>query len=132
MNMIEKPECWSVDNEYFNAESLGDLIDGNDNLEVGQMVYVADALIPDPGSYVDVDSVLEQMGERAFDDCGEAADVYPDVTGEAKQELDDILKAWARQHCTPRFWEVRNVREYILTEEDIPQDAEEKATGAAS
>lgn len=118
--MTEKKECWSVDEECFNAQSLGDLVDSNYGLEVGQTVWVGDALHPDAGSYVDAESVIEQMGERASDDCGEAAEDYPDVDKEAMQELDDLLKAWARKHCTPRFWSVHNIREYTITAEDLP------------
>lgn len=124
--MSEKQECWSADEECFNAETLGDLLDGNDELEAGHTVWVGDALPPDAASYIDADSVIEQMGERAMDDCGECAEDYPDVTAEARRELDDALKAWARKHCTPRFWQVRNVREYVLTAEDVPQEVDAK------
>jgi hypothetical protein len=118
--MIEKKECWSVDEECFDAAGLGDLIGSHhDELEVGTTVYVADAVTPDPADYIDVDGILEKMGERAGDDCGEYADDYPDVSKDARQELEDVLKTWARKHCTPRFWKVKNVREYILTADDL-------------
>lgn len=121
--MTEKKECWSSDDETFGANSLAELIESGAGMrgdfKVGDTVYVGDAVTPNPESYVDVDSVLEQMGERASDDCGESADDYPDVSKDAKRELEDALKAWARKHCTPRFWRVKNVREYILTADDL-------------
>lgn len=127
--MTEKKECWSSDEETFNADSLEELIEMGTGMpgdfEVGDMVYAGDAVTPDPADYIDADGILEQMGERANDDCGEAADDYPDITPEAKQELEDVLKAWARKHCTPRFWKVKNVREYILTAEDFTEGAKQ-------
>lgn len=65
----------------------------HDALEVGLTVWVADAVHPDPASYLDVDDVLTQMGERAADDYGEAAEGFPDVSGDARQELAGFLKA---------------------------------------
>jgi hypothetical protein len=113
-------ECWSVDVETFRSESLGDLIDRHSGeLEVGQTVYVGQSVRPDPARYVDADTVIEQMGELAYDDCSESAEDFPDVTKEARQELEDLLKAWATKHCTVTFWQVLNVREYVLTAEDL-------------
>ena len=116
-------ECWSDDvNEDFNYDSLADLLDSNHELAVGDTVYVADAVIPDPATYIDADDILEQMGERASDECGEYAEDYPDVTDEAKQSLEAFLKGWARKHCTPtNFYTVSKVREYILTAGDLEQ-----------
>lgn len=116
-------ECWSDDvNEDFNYDSLADLLSSNHELAVGDTVYVADAVTPDPATYIKVDDILTQMGERATDDCGEYAEDYPDVTDEAKQSLEGFLKDWARKHCTPtNFYTVSKVREHILTAGDLAQ-----------
>lgn len=115
----EQVECWSANNEEFCAGSLGDFLESNDELVAGEAVYVADAVTPDPASYINVDDILEQMGERASDECGEWADDYPDVTAEARQTLTELLEHWARTHCKPSFWRVKNVREYVLTPGDL-------------
>lgn len=116
----DKGECWSMDEELFRAESLNELVnDHHDELEVGQTVWVADSVHPDPAGYIDVDYTLEQIGERAMDDCGEAAEDFPSVTAEARNELESLLKTWARKHCTVSFWQVKNVRPYVLTAEDL-------------
>lgn len=116
---LEPAECWSDDKEEFNYNTLGDLL-SNGGLAVGDTVYYADAVIPDPADYINADDILEQMGERASDDCGECAEDYPDVSAEAKQSLDGFLKGWARKHCTPmNFYKVQNVREHVLTAGDL-------------
>ncbi|ABM37586.1 hypothetical protein [Polaromonas naphthalenivorans] len=114
-------ECWSDDvNEDFNYDSLADLLGSNDELAVGDTVYVADAVIPDPATYINADDILEQMGERAREDGGEYAEDYPDVSADAKQSLDAFVKGWARKHCTPtNFYKVSKVRDYILTARDL-------------
>jgi hypothetical protein len=66
-----------------------------------------------------VDDVLEMMGERAYDECGESAENYPDVTKEAREELDALLMAWMEKHAKPTFYRVVNVRPYTLTAEDL-------------
>jgi hypothetical protein len=60
---------------------------------------------PAPESYVpDPEWVIEHMAEGAGDEGGEAADEFPDVSAEAKAELDALLTAWARKHVKVSFW----------------------------
>jgi hypothetical protein len=44
-----------------------------------------------------------------------------DVSAEAKQELNDLLKSWMEKHVTVNFYTVHDVREYVLTEEDLQE-----------
>lgn len=111
-------ECWSVDDEFFKYESLGDLIDSND-IEVGHTVYRGRPAPVEPKDLIDADDIIEMLGERAQDTVGEAAEDYPDVSDEAAAELDDILKAWVTKHCQPRFYRVTDVQPYVITEEDL-------------
>lgn len=116
----EPKQCWSADEEAFCYDSLHELLDSNDELAVGDPVYFADAVIPDPATYIDVDDILTQMGERAADDCGEYAEDYPTASTEAVQSLEAFLKGWARKHCTPTtFWTVQKVRQHIVTAADL-------------
>jgi hypothetical protein len=112
------PKCWSEDGEVFDCDSLCELLSKFD-LYPGETVYVGDAVTPDPAKWLVMDDILEQMGERARDDCGESADDYPAVDDAAKQELSDFLQAWARKHCTPSFFAVENVSEYEITEQEL-------------
>ena len=119
----EQEECWSADQENFNAMSLGELIDCNDELAPGMTVWVADAVRPSSKHLIDADDVIELMGERAFDIARENAEDYPDVSDAEKAELDAILKSWIDRACPPNFWRVKNIRPYILSADDFPDDA---------
>ncbi len=114
-----KGECWSIDDENYNAHSLGELLDSHDYLKVGQDVFVADAIPATPETLVDADDIVEMFAERAYDEYGECAQDWPEVTEEAKVELDALLQAWAEKHCKALFWRVENSRAYTLTADDL-------------
>ena len=112
-------ECWSDNNEDFNCDDLGDLLDNNDELTVGSVVYVGDAVPPKTSDLFDAEDAIELMGERAYEIGGEYGDSYPDVTPEATEELEAVIAAWINKHAKPTFYTVRNVRQHILTEADL-------------
>lgn len=111
-------ECWSVDEENFNARTLDDLIDNHD-LKAGAVVFRAEAAYPAAKDLIGADDIIETMGERAYDLAGEYGEDYPSVSAEAKQELDDFLAAWISKHAAPTFYTVKNVQRYTITEADI-------------
>lgn len=112
-------ECWAVNEEEFKYSSLGELIDSNDDLEVGFIVWRGEARVPAAARLIDSDDVLETMGDRASDIAGEFADGYPDATTEARAELDSMLSKWIGKWCPPAFYEVENVKPYTLTADDL-------------
>ena len=116
-------ECWSRDEEHFSYETLGELLDCNDDLQVGDTVYTGNGVTPDPAEWVDADDVIEQLACRAYDECGEFAETYPEVSKEATAELQTLLETWARKYCTPTWYMVKNVREHEITFEDIEAEA---------
>lgn len=114
-------EAWSTNNEDFNYSSLEDLIDSNcGDLDVGQTVYVGDGRKPKLSEFCDADDVIELMQNRGYDIGDEYAEGFmDDISPEAKQELDDLLKNWMKKHVAINFYTVHGVREYVLTEEDL-------------
>lgn len=116
-------EYWSRDEENFSYANLGELLDSHDDLEIGDTVYVGRGETPDPGEWVSADDVIEQLACRAYDECREYAEDYPDVSKEAKAELDGLLAAWAHKHCAPSFYKIKSVREYQVTAEDLGIEA---------
>ena len=116
--MSEK--AWSIDEEGFNYSDLGDLIDNNrDELTVGQKVWFGDAVPPKYKHLCDADDIIEMMGERAYDYVSEHADNFPNVSKEAIDELDLLLLGWQEKHCPITFYIVENIKEYIITDEDL-------------
>jgi hypothetical protein len=118
--MSNTRKCWSADNERFNCETLGDLLDEDGELEPGRIVYVADAVPPTIRHLCDADDVLETIACRAHYMAGEYADDCASVGDEAKTELNTLLANWIEKHCSLNFWTVCNAKEYVLTEADFP------------
>lgn len=122
-NIVEtnsKEAAWSHNNEDFNHDSLGDLLDNHgDDLKPGDTVYVGDAERPTMGELCSADDVIETMADRANDIAGEYAEDFPDVTKEAKDELNALLVAWMEKHCNVNFYTVTNVKPYVLTAADF-------------
>lgn len=115
--------AWSLNGEDFSHDSMQDAIDAaTDDLEPGQVVYFGDAVKP-ASNFVDMDDVIELIGERAYDIGGEHAEGFPDVSKEAAAELASFLEKWQAEHCAPNFWTVRNVQEHVLTAADLGGEA---------
>lgn len=112
-------ECWSANNEDFSHESLGDLLDSHDDLRPGDVVYRAEAHMPKVSHLVYADDVIEQIGDRAYDIGGEYAEDYPECTKEQAAELQTLLEQWLSECPPPRFFSVKNVQPYTLTEGDF-------------
>lgn len=59
---------------------------------------------------------LEQMSERAADDCGEAAEdfmygVPADARAQLQVRLSVVIDEWAKEHgLQPTFWHAENIR----------------------
>lgn len=113
-------QVWSADRELFNFDSLGELMD-SDTFEAGRIVYFGQKAAINPARWVDVDIVLDALGDRAYDHVGEAASDYPDVSQEARDELETLLSAWIAKHAQPTFYAVNKITEYTITQEDIEQ-----------
>ncbi|WP_244098925.1 hypothetical protein [Burkholderia ambifaria] len=110
---------WSCNNEDFTCDELDDLLDMHDDLTVGDVVFVGDVIPIQTKHLCDADDVIDMLGERAYDQAGEYADGYPDVTPEARAELDSLLATWIEKHAKPTFYLVKNSREYVITAADM-------------
>jgi hypothetical protein len=117
---------YSVDNESFSHGDLGSLIDYMDDPQVGGVYYEADGVRLPPTAGINdwtVDSILESMNERIYDEIGESYDGQEclDVSDEAKAELRQLLEAWATKHIDlSRYWKlIGDSRECRLTAEDL-------------
>lgn len=80
----------------------------------GRAVYdhdfvVAEAAKLDPAEFMmSADQIVDEMSERA-DELAE----WPRVSDEAKEELDALLTAWARKHCSAGAWELSRAVEQV-------------------
>ena len=121
--LVEPIECWSHNEEDFNAQSLGELVDTHE-LAPGATVWVGEAVHPEPSSLFSTDWLIENMGEAAYDIAGEhAGEDYPNVSDEQVAELEALVVGWIAKCAPPTFWTVKNVRPYVLTAEDCGAQA---------
>jgi len=119
----ESLECWSHNEEDFNARSLDELIHDHD-LQPGATVWVGEAVHPEPKSLFNTDWLIESMGEAAYDIGGEhAGEDYPNVSDEQVAELEALIVGWIAKCAPPNFWTVKNVRAHVLTAEDCGAQA---------
>ena len=125
--------CYSINEEDFNLTSVEDVLDTLDDegrLRVGEVYYEAECRRMQASDVFSVSQVLEDMGERLYDEVGEIADDYPAATPEAKAELEAFLAAWVEKHAPPsQYWlVVGKPREKRVTAEDLPPNAQGKPT----
>jgi len=90
----------------------------------GGTVYRGTECKDDPASFLpDQDDLLEHMSQRAYDsDAGEWADNYPTLDAAAKTDLERAMRplvAWARKHCQPHFFTIKDITPHIVTVEDV-------------
>lgn len=97
----EYPEMWTgmlPSREEAIAEALVELNDV-------PVFYIHSGHRPRPQRYFpDADDVLEIAMQSADDDAGDVAEDFPDVTDEAKAELDKLLSDWVEKRVTCSFW----------------------------
>lgn len=123
MDCVEKEYCYSTDDEYFNMTTFGEVLDyfQNETEEcIGCVYWKAERVKLTVEECIDVDSFLEQCDERAYEEIGDVYDnCFADVTAEEKQELHDLIVAWAKKNVKMRYWKAVNTAELKITAEDL-------------
>lgn len=118
-------KIYSFDGETFQYDTLTELIKDINSCDegdvtVGSIVYVAEKHRPKVASLVDVEALLEQMSEWSYDTHGcDEADMWPDLSTSESKELSRMIAEYIEKVSPPSFWIVRDVKEYIVTAEDL-------------
>ncbi len=117
-------ECWSADGESFNDDCLGDVLDNlasdhEPSELLGMKVYKAEAHVACPTDFFDVDYFIEELGQNACDNMGECAEDWPGCSTEAVKRLEKYINNWLKKEAPCNFWHVKNVQEYVITEDDL-------------
>lgn len=132
---MENEIVWATDGEAFTSSSKEEAIDNlyfdNPSDLLGETLYYGNATKPNVSILVDADDVIEMLGERAYDNYGEWAETFPDLSKNdikdkaAIDALDAYLKAWITENCPVNFWTVENVQKYTITQEDVDEYCKE-------
>ena len=116
---------YSVDEENFIFDDINEALDRLDcdgYLEEGATLYEGDAIQRTPSEYFRLDSMLEDMGERASDEAGEWADTFPDLSHAKRAELQTLIANWIDANVDVNFWSIKGkVREITVTAEMISE-----------
>lgn len=133
-------ERWSLNGENgaWDYNTLAELLKDNyghsrdsagpmgcaDDLVIGSTVYRATECKDDPAVFLpDASDLAETIYDNAASsDAGEWVDNYPDLDDAAKAGLEEALlplKHWARAHCQPDFFTVKDITPYTITAEDV-------------
>jgi hypothetical protein len=111
-------KVYSRDDEWFDYEELHTLVNDNE-LVVGDTVYEGEAVAVQAGKLFDACDLMECIGERMYDQVGEAADDWPCLNSDERSELGKDLEALIEKHFKHSFYKVVNVQERKITKEDL-------------
>ena len=113
---------YSTDDEWQSCsyDDLQELIEDRERI-AGDVIYMGIKRYAPATNYTLNlhESVIENMQVQSEDDAGEVAEGYPEVTKPQEQVLQSLIDAWAEQYCTPDFYEIADVKNYIITAEDV-------------
>lgn len=87
----------------------------------GGSFWIMRGEIPHASRFVpDADDIANHMGEQADGEAGESAEDFPDLTKEAREELEALLAAWSAKHLGPcPFWIGEGDPEFIDCDEGL-------------
>jgi len=113
--------AWSLNEEDWPYASFGELLNDDEGVQVGQVVFYGECVKKSPAYFMpSASEVLDVAADKAYDIGGEfAEDFGRDVTQEARRELEDFLSAWASRHLKVEFYQVENVGRHKVTAEDL-------------
>lgn len=117
--------CYSTDEKCFNSEGVGDVIDElrgkmDESELIGASYWRGEKKELTHAECIDVDSFLDRCDEHAYEQIGEIYDnCFMDVGDDAKNELEDLILAWAKKHVAIKYWKVGKVQECKVTAEDL-------------
>ena len=108
------------DYPYRDVKEALEALSVESRLVEGEIYYESDREDISPERFLDADDVLEMATEQFCDLVGEIAEDAFTVSAQAKDELDALLKAWARNHVHGQYWRcVGERRENKVTAEDV-------------
>jgi len=123
--------CTSSNGESFSGtfptreEAMREEIFGNGR-EPGEVFYIGQALECKASDFFDIDRLLEEMGEQAYDQVGEACESWPDLGKEEIEELDKQICSFLDEKVSVSFFRVDEIEKITVTPELIAKyDGEE-------
>jgi len=119
--------------EVFNScdheTELSAVTDALDNYADAETIYVGQVKALDVRRMIRADYLLEIIGERAYDDVGEAAEHWPELSKDQQAELEGIIADYILSKSPADFNSVENVRVYTREQAEAMLAAANKENG---
>lgn len=117
---------WSIGGEVYRGDcdsredAIADAI-MDDDLTEGAKVWTAERHEPDLADYLNVERLLEDMQERAYDEAGECVDGnWPELSVEEQGQLHALIVGFLKDHgLAPQWWIAVDPVEHVVTRDDI-------------
>lgn len=110
---------WSIDNSNFSYYDIDDLLNSNDHLIPGDVIFFGYKSNTYPSQFFDVHNLIEDMGNSAYDEFDELADDFPNMSKEKIKELNSLISNWLDHNVHINFFKIVNSEKYIITEQDV-------------
>jgi hypothetical protein len=112
-------KCYSKNGEDYRLDDISEFIENNE-LVLGDTIYIADAEYPLPSNFFDAETVIDQAKDAAYDDGGDyAEDFLENISTDAIAELNSFLHEWANKYAKVTWFIAQNVVERKITQEDL-------------
>jgi hypothetical protein len=118
-------KSYSIDEEhYFDLSDVLDMLQDDARLVPGTIIYEGEQVQRSASDYLHspADTIMEQLADAAWDEAGEFAEGWPELSADKKQELGGLIGKWLDANLPVHFWTVRNVRKLELTAEWIAEN----------
>jgi len=119
-------KVYSSNNEEFNCSEMSDAIDclyqGDEKLGDIVTIYEGEVFSPNASGYLP--DILTAMEEQAYDDCGDFATDWPDLSDTETKEFNEkvgqvVNELFKKFKQTPEFGTVTNVKTLTLKLTDL-------------
>jgi hypothetical protein len=100
---------------FYNTEDKRELI--------GKHYFEGDVVTIPTRRLVDIAGIVSQLNETAWEESGEYADEWPDLSREEEKELEDLIVGYLEKKHAPEFYKVVNIVKKTITADDLHEPA---------
>lgn len=107
-------KVYSTCGETFNYDQI--------DFDIGDTYFSGTVVEVSPQSLLSkwtVDTIVEQMEERLYEEVGEASYDALNIPEDKKQELLLIISDFVKENATVSCYKVEDIKEHILTVDDL-------------
>lgn len=118
--------AWSRSGDIFygSHDSIEDAIHeaiDEEALEVGDGIDVGEIVNHTAHDFVNADNIVENISECAYENMPEDFEWLNDFPKAKIKELKQIIGDFIQKECPPGFFSMKNVKEYVVTEEHMKE-----------